>query len=100
MDQPGEKTIQFHEPASVQQQQYLNRNPSQDLSRDCRQNRTLGKRSCDAADITEWISQARKLFNSMKRQVFSSNNIPIDIRRRLYQGIVVKTGLLGSEAGH
>jgi hypothetical protein len=43
----------------------------------------------DTADITERISQARKLFDSMKKQLLSNKKIPIDIRRRLYQAIVV-----------
>ena len=43
----------------------------------------------DTADITERISQARRLFGSMNRQVLSNKKIPIDIRRRLYQAIVV-----------
>jgi hypothetical protein len=51
----------------------------------------------DTADITERISQARKLFNSMNQQVLSNKRIPIDIRRRLYQAIVVNIGLWGSE---
>jgi hypothetical protein len=53
----------------------------------------------DTADITERISQARKLFNSMNRQVLSNKRIPIEIRRRLYQAIAVKfIGLWGSES--
>jgi hypothetical protein len=52
----------------------------------------------DTADITERISQARKLFNSMNQQVLSKKKIPIDIRRRLYQAIVVTIGLWGSES--
>jgi hypothetical protein len=54
----------------------------------------------DTADITERIlNQARKLFNSMNRQVLSNKRIPIDIRRRrLYQAIVVNIGLWGSES--
>ncbi len=52
----------------------------------------------DRADITQRISQARKLFNSMNRQVLSNKKIPIDIRRRLYQAIVVNIALWGSES--
>jgi hypothetical protein len=36
----------------------------------------------DTADITERISQARKLFGSNK-QLLGNKKIPIDIRRRL-----------------
>ena len=49
----------------------------------------------DMADITQRIIQARKLFNSMNRQVLSNKEIPIDIRRRLYQAIVVNIALWG-----
>jgi hypothetical protein len=53
----------------------------------------------DTANITARISQARKLFNSMNRQVLSNKRIPIDIRRRLYQAIVVNhIELWGSES--
>jgi hypothetical protein len=45
------------------------------------------------ADITQRINQARKLFNSMNKQVLSKKKIPIDIRRRLYQAIVVNIAL-------
>jgi hypothetical protein len=44
------------------------------------------------------ISQARKLFNSVNKQVLSNKQIPIDIRRRLYQAIVVDRALWGSES--
>jgi hypothetical protein len=50
----------------------------------------------DTADITERISQARKLFGSMNKQYWATK-IPIDIRRRLYQAIVVNIALWGSE---
>lgn len=52
----------------------------------------------DTADITERISQARKLFGSMNKQLLSNKKIPIDIRRRLYQAIVVNIALWGSES--
>ena len=52
----------------------------------------------DMADITQRISQARNLFNSMNRQVLSKKRISIDIRRRLYQAIVVNIALWGSES--
>jgi hypothetical protein len=52
----------------------------------------------DTADITEWISQARKLFGSMNKQLLSNKKLPIDIRRRLYQAIVVNIVLWGSES--
>jgi hypothetical protein len=51
----------------------------------------------DTADITERISQARKLFGSMNKQLLSNKKIPINIRRRLYQAIVVNIVLWGSE---
>jgi hypothetical protein len=51
----------------------------------------------DTADITERISQARKLFGSMNKQLLSNKKIPIDIRCRLYQAIVVNIVLWGSE---
>jgi hypothetical protein len=47
----------------------------------------------DTADITERISQARKLFGSTKKQPLSNKQIPIDIRRRLYQATVVNIAL-------
>jgi hypothetical protein len=47
----------------------------------------------DTADITERISQARKLFGSMNKQLLGNKKIPIDIRRRLYQAIVVNSTL-------
>jgi hypothetical protein len=53
----------------------------------------------DTADITERISQARKLFGSMNKQYWATK-IPIDIRRRLYQAIVVNIALWGAKAGH
>jgi hypothetical protein len=46
------------------------------------------------ADITERISQARKLFVSMNKQLLSNKQIPIDIR----QAIVVNIALWGSES--
>jgi hypothetical protein len=52
----------------------------------------------DTADITERISQARKLFGSMKKQILSNKQIPIDIRRRLYQATVVNIALWGCES--
>jgi hypothetical protein len=48
--------------------------------------------------ITERISQARKLFGSMNKQLLSNKKIPIDVRRRLYQAIVVNIVLWGSES--
>ena len=52
----------------------------------------------DTADITERISQARKLFGSMKKQLLSNKEIPIDIRHRLYQATVVNILLWGCES--
>jgi hypothetical protein len=52
----------------------------------------------DMADITQRISQARRLFNSMNRQVFSNKKIRIDICRRLYEAIVVNIALWGCES--
>jgi hypothetical protein len=52
----------------------------------------------DTADITERISQARKLFGSMNKQLLGNKKM-IDIRRRLYQAIVVNIALWG-RAGH
>jgi hypothetical protein len=52
----------------------------------------------DTADITERISQARKLFGSTNKQLLGNKKIPIDIRRRLYQAIVVNIALWGSES--
>jgi hypothetical protein len=43
----------------------------------------------DTADITERISQARKLFGSMSKQLLGNKKIQVDIRRRLYQALVV-----------
>jgi hypothetical protein len=43
----------------------------------------------DTADITERISQARKLFGFMNKQLLSNKKIAIDIRCRLYRAIVV-----------
>jgi hypothetical protein len=44
----------------------------------------------DTVDITKRISQTRRLVGSMNKQLLSSSKqIPIDIRRRLYQPIVV-----------
>jgi hypothetical protein len=46
-------------------------------------------------DIKERISQARKLFGSMRKQLLCTSNkqIPIDIRRKLYQATVVNIAL-------
>jgi hypothetical protein len=52
----------------------------------------------DTADITERISQARKLFGSMNKQLLINKKIPIDICRRLYQAIAVNIALWGSES--
>jgi hypothetical protein len=52
----------------------------------------------DTADITERISQARKLFGSMNKQLLGNKKIPIDIRRRLYQALVVNIALWGCES--
>ena len=52
----------------------------------------------DTADITERISQARKLFGSMNKQLLGNKKIPVDIRRRLYQALVVNIALWGSES--
>ena len=37
----------------------------------------------DTADITERISQTRKLFGSMNKQLLGNKKIPVDISRRL-----------------
>jgi hypothetical protein len=50
------------------------------------------------ADITQRVSQARKPFNS-NRQVHRNKELPIDIRKRLYQAMIVNIALWGSEAG-
>jgi hypothetical protein len=53
----------------------------------------------DTADITgERISQTRKLLSSMNKQLLGNKKIPIDIRRRLYQAIVVNIALWGCES--
>jgi hypothetical protein len=52
----------------------------------------------DTSDINERISLARKLFGSMNKQLLGNKKIPIDIRRRLYQAIVVNIALWGSES--
>jgi hypothetical protein len=44
-------------------------------------------------------SAGRKLFGSMNKQLLG-NKIPIDIRRRLYQAIVVNIALWEAKAGH
>jgi hypothetical protein len=44
-------------------------------------------------DIKERITQARKLFGSMRKQLLCNKQIPIDIRRRLYQVTVVNIAL-------
>jgi hypothetical protein len=44
------------------------------------------------------ISQARKLFGSMNKQLLGNKKIPVDIRRRLYQALVVNIALWGSES--
>jgi hypothetical protein len=53
---------------------------------------------CDTADIKERISQARKLFGSTRKQRLGNKQIPIDIRRRLYQATVVNIALCGCES--
>jgi hypothetical protein len=52
----------------------------------------------DTADINERISQARKLFGSMMKQLLANKQIPIDIHRRLYQATVVNIALWGCES--
>jgi hypothetical protein len=52
----------------------------------------------DTMDITDRISQARKLSNSMNQQLLRNRKIRIDIRRGLYQSIVVNIALWGSES--
>jgi hypothetical protein len=52
----------------------------------------------DTADITERISQARKLFGSMSKQLLGNKKIQVDIRRRLYQALVVNIALWGCES--
>jgi hypothetical protein len=47
--------------------------------------------------ITSVVSD-RKLFGSMNKQLLSNKRIPIDIRCRLYQAIVVNIVLWGSES--
>jgi hypothetical protein len=54
--------------------------------------------SVTVADITQQISQASRLSNSMNRHVFSNKKIRMDIRRRLYTAIVVNIALWGSES--
>jgi hypothetical protein len=44
------------------------------------------------ADITQRVSQARKPFNS-NRQVHRNKELPIDIRKRLYQAMIVNIAL-------
>jgi hypothetical protein len=50
------------------------------------------------ADITKRISQARKLFNSINRQVLGDKHISMDIRKGLYQAMVVNIALWGCES--
>jgi hypothetical protein len=52
----------------------------------------------DTEDIKERITQARKLFVSMRKQLLSNKQIPIDIRRRLYQATGVNIALWGCES--
>jgi hypothetical protein len=52
----------------------------------------------DTADITERSSQARKLFGSMKKPILSNKQIPIDIRRSLYQATIANSALWGCES--
>jgi hypothetical protein len=53
----------------------------------------------DMEDISERISQARRLFNSMIGQVFSNKKIRMDIRRRLFEAIVVNMHSGDAKAG-
>jgi hypothetical protein len=52
----------------------------------------------DMVDIAQQISLVRKVFNSIIRQVLGNKKISMDIRRRLYQAIVVNIALWGSES--
>jgi hypothetical protein len=52
----------------------------------------------DTVDINERISQARKLFGSMRKQLLGNKQIPIEFRRRLYQATVVNIALRGWES--
>jgi hypothetical protein len=52
----------------------------------------------DTADITKRISQARQLFGSMNKQLLGNKRISMDIRKRLYQAMVVNIALWGCES--
>jgi hypothetical protein len=49
---------------------------------------------------SERISQARKAIRLHEQAITGQQNIPIDIRRRLYQAIVVNIALGEAKAGH
>jgi hypothetical protein len=53
----------------------------------------------DTADITERISR-EKAIRLHEQAITGQQKIPIDIRRRLYQAIVVNIALWGAKAGH
>jgi hypothetical protein len=52
----------------------------------------------DMEDITERLTQGRKLFGAMRKQLLCNKHIPIDIRRRLFQATVVNIALWGCES--
>jgi hypothetical protein len=52
----------------------------------------------DTEDITERLTQGRKLFGAMRKQLLCNKQIPIDIRRRVYQATVVNIALWGCES--
>jgi hypothetical protein len=52
----------------------------------------------DMADITQRISQARQLFGSMNKQLLGNKRLSMDIRKRLYQAMVVNIALWGCES--
>jgi hypothetical protein len=52
----------------------------------------------DTEEINERFSQARKPFGSMRKQLLSNKQIPIDIHRKQYQATVVNIALCGCES--
>jgi hypothetical protein len=52
----------------------------------------------DTEDITERLTQGRKLFGAIRKQLLCNKQIPIDIRRRLYQATVMNIALWGCES--
>jgi hypothetical protein len=56
---------------------------------------------CTKFNITERLTQGRKLFGAMRKQLLCNKQIPIDIRRRVYQATVVNIALYGAvKAGY